>query len=240
MRPKRKRTYIKPRPVIIALLVLVVAAGIWFSPVTMIRRVRVEGSLPGDQDRFIQMMQSLKGIPCAQVDPRDVESQALANSDVRSAELSRTPFGSALLRVTYRRPVARLFGSPNVLLSEEGVLYPSAQVSDDLPVVQLLHGGPPTLGTLAANWQPTSIAKLAVDARKIFPEGDVRIQEGQGGVVWLNVAAGRVILGSLDDLEAKLNTLRKRRVDFPNELSENEALDLTSPNNPSLQPRSRS
>lgn len=240
MRRKRKRTYIKPKPVIYVLIVIVVAMGIWFSPLTIIRHVRIEGALPGDRDRLSAIVASLKGIPCVRVDPRIVESQALAASDIKSADLSRNPFGSALLKVTYREPAARLFGSPNVLLSKEGVLYPSEQDQTGLPVVQLTRGGPPTLATLAANWQPNLVAKLATEARKIFPTGDVRIEEEQGGVMWLNGGAGRVILGSLNDLDKKLNVLRTRLTKFPDELAENEALDLKNPDNPSLVPRKRS
>lgn len=234
---KRTRLVLRYKPIFWLLLTVVVLVGVFFSPVTSIRHVRIEGALPDDHDRLTEIVQSVRDVPCARVNAREVESRAMASSDVRTAEFSRTPFGSAVLKIAYRSPVARLMGSPNVLLSQEGILYPSSQVTEGLPIVQLEKGGPPTLVTFAATWQPTLVAKLAVESKKIFPTGEVRIQQEDGGRMCLNVGSERVILGDLRELDKKLDVLRQRIASFPTELSENAALDLTSPDNPALQKR---
>lgn len=239
MRKKRKKTRLKPKPVIWLFLTMTLIYGIWFSSVTAIRHVRIEGALEGDQQRLQDLIIKLQGIPCIKVNAAEIEASALELQEMKSASFGRSPFGSGLLKVTYRVPVARLFGSPNMLLDASGVLYPSMAVPKNLPQVQLPKGGPPSIVTLAGNWQPERYAKLAIFARSLSPDGVIRIQMGESGVVSLNLDSERVIFGSLEDLDNKVETLKKRMADYPNELSENEALDLTRPDFPSLIPRRR-
>jgi hypothetical protein len=141
------------------------------------------------------------------------------------------------LKVTYRRPVAKLLGHPGVALSDQGVFYKAAQIPSHLPQVQLPNDGPPTLLTIASNWQPQIMAKLAQDVLKLRVSDVIRIQVEEGGVVCLNMNSGRVILGSLENLDKKLSVLRDRLAANPNELSQVEDLILTAPDSPSFVPR---
>jgi cell division protein FtsQ len=236
MRRKRKksRLRIKWKPTLWVLTLVTIAAGICFSPITAVRKVRIDGALLPDHDRLEALAKELEGVPCVRIDPRDIESKVLALPEMRTAELSRTPFGSAVLTVRYRVPVARLMGSPDMMLDAEGVLYPSMAPQQGLPVIQLPRGGPPTLATLAANWEPLGFANLATIARTLRPSGVIRIQMSESGVVSLNLDSDRVILGSLEDLDKKIGVLKERMASYPNELSENEALNLTNPDFPSL------
>ena len=137
MRRRTKRVRLNPRPFIVLGLGVNLAAGVALSPVTAVRRVRVEGAPEADRERLTLLLQSLKGVPCARVDARTVESKALENSELRGASLARTPFGSAVLRVARRVPVARLFGDLDTGLSADGVLYRASQLPKDLPTVNL-------------------------------------------------------------------------------------------------------
>jgi cell division septal protein FtsQ len=224
---------------LVLLLILVVALGIGLSPSTSIKNVRIEGAQASDQERLASIVKKLQDVPNIRIDPRGVESEALMRADVQSAQLTRGLFGSALLKVTYRRPVARLLGHPNVMLSDEGVLYKTDLVPEGLPQVQLPDNGPPTLATLAANWQPQKMAKLAQDALKLGISDVIRIQMDAGDVVCLNMSSGRVILGTLEDLDKKLAVLRERIASNPQELSQIKELNITAPENPSIVPKER-
>src|SRR6185312_6427968 len=113
------------------------------------------------------------------------------------------------------------YGSPNVCLTSAGVLYPATVVTANLPLVQLPGAGVPTIAAFASNWQPVSIAKLAVEARKLPFTGVIRISVEDRGVVCLNMGSGRVVLGSTEDLDKKLQVLRTRMAAYPTELSTN-------------------
>jgi cell division protein FtsQ len=214
-----------------------VSAGVWWSPITSLRSVRVEGALPSDEARLGAIVKKLQDIPLIQIDPRRTESEALENPEILKAELTRSLFGTGLLKITYRRPAARLLGHPNVLLDLQGVLYKASSSPQNIPQVQLPDSGPPTLLTLASNWQPRIMAKLAQDVLKLPVSGVIRIQVEPGGVVCLNMGTGRVILGSLDDLDKKLSVLRERLATNPSELNEVQELNLTAPESPSLVPK---
>jgi cell division septal protein FtsQ len=251
MRRKRKRTRLRPKPILWLLLTVAICLGVWYSPITSIRNVRVEGALPSDRDRLGSILKALEDIPVARIDPRVTEGKVLENSAVYQAELTRSLFGTALLKVSYRQPVARLLGHPNVLLDADGVLYrtqvppidgtPRAKpVGPFIPQIQLPDNGPPTLLTLAGNWQPKTMAKLAQDVVKLRLSDVIRIQVEPGGVVCLNMGTGRVILGSLDDLDKKLAVLRERLATNPSELDQVQELNLTAPESPSFIPKENS
>ncbi len=237
MRRKRNRLRLRWKPILWLLFLTTLATGAWFSPATSLRSVRIEGAIPDDRERLKRIVAQLTSTPNVRIDPRITESAVLALPEAQSAVLTRSLFGSALLKVSYRTPVAKLLGHPNVALSDQGVFYKAARIPPDLPQIQLPHDGPPTLLTLSSNWQPQTMAKLAKDVLKLRVSGVIRIQVEEGGVVCLNMSSGRVILGSLDDLDKKLSVLHERLVANPDELSEIEDLVLTAPNNPSFVPR---
>lgn len=237
MRRKRKRSRLRPKPILWLLIMGVAAAGIWWSPITSLRSVRIEGALPSDRNRLEGIAAKLHDIPLIRIDPRVTESEVLENPEVLHAELNRSLFGTGLLKVTYRRPVARLLGHPNILLDPQGVLYKANSTPDTIPQIQLPVNGPPTLLTLTSNGQPQTMAKLAQDVLKLPVSDVIRIQVEPGGVVCLNMGTGRVILGSLDDLDKKLSVLRERLATKPNELNEVQELNLTAPESPSFIPK---
>jgi cell division protein FtsQ len=209
-------------------------AGALYSPVTSLRKVRVEGAGEFDQLRLQRLLASLKDVPCAQVNARNIESLALDLPEARSAELTRNPFGSGLLKIRYKRPVARRFNGGNLALTADGVLYSADRLPEDLPTFNLPTDEPVPALALAANWQPARIAELAMAAREMAPQNAIRIDLNPSGVVCLNMGSGRVVLGSTDNLEKKLQVLRERLEQNPMELSEVESLILTSPDNPSV------
>lgn len=237
MRRRSKRTRLRARPIIIVALVVNVAVGIFYSPVTAVRRVRVEGAPAADATRLTKLLQSLKGIPCARVNAKSVESEALRNPELRTATLSRTPFGSAVLRVARRTPVARLYAFPSVALSREGVLYPASTLPEGLPYVQLPDDYPKVGLSLGNAWRLTDVVRLAGLVGGLEVKDPVRIRLVRGGRLCLNIDSGVVDLGGYDELDAKVAWLEKTLKESPTLFSTVESINLVKLDAPTFQPR---
>ena len=238
MPPKtKKRTRLRPAPFITIFLLINLAAGLYASRLTVIRKVRVEGAAEWDRPRLETILEGLRGVPCAQINRFRVESDTLSDSAYRSARLDRNLFGSAVLTVVYRTPVARFNNHLQLAISDEGVIFRSQHLPSDLPTLQLGDGQPATLLTLANDFPSSSIAYLAVHAQAILKPTPFRIEYGTGRGLCLNIGTGQVILGSSANLEAKLGKLQEELRSDPDYLSKIKALNLVEPKNPMTVPK---
>ena len=237
MRRRTRRTRLRPGPFIVIGLVVNLAAGAIYSPVTAIRRVRVEGAPEADRARLIQLLQPLRGVPCLRVNPRVFESAALQNPELRSATLSRSPFGSAVLRVARRIAVARLFARPNIGLTTQGVLYAASELPGGLPLVKLPDDTPVIGLTLGNGWRGADVAELAELVRDIPSRETVRIDIERGGRVCLNIGNGIVDLGPCRGLEAKVARLSSILRERPTLFVTVEKLNLVDVDAPTFKPR---
>ena len=237
MRRRTKRTRLRPRPFILLGLAVNLVVGVAYSPVTAIRRVRVEGAPKADEVRLTKLVQKLRGVPCIRIDPRFVESEALQNPELRSATLSRTPFGSAVLRVGKRTPVARVFAAPSVGLTAQGVLYAATELPETLPAVKLPNDYPVVSLTLGNGWRTVDVARLAGLVQGL-PSGETaRIDLENGGRVCLNIGGGRVILGSCHELDKKVALLGKFLRDRPTLFVNFASVNLVDADAPTFTPQ---
>ena len=226
MRRRTKRVRLNAGPFIVLALLVNLVVGVAFSPVSAVRRVRVEGAPEADRKRLTELLQSLKSVPCVRVDPRAVESKALDNPELRSASLSRNPFGSAVLRVARRTAVARLFGSLDIGLSADGVLYPATDLPDDLPTVRLPAKYPVVGLTLGNAWRTEDVARLASLVRGLAKTEPVRIDLFPGGKVCLNIDNGTVVIGRLEKLDEKVARFRQMFAERPDLFTSVESVNL--------------
>ncbi len=234
MRRKRKRRTLNWTPVLWLLLIGNVVAGLLYSPITRLRHVRVDGALAYDQPRITRVVEALQDVPCAQIGAQKAESDFLTMAEARSASLTRNIFGSAILKVGYRRPVARLTDHPDVGLTIDGVLFPAYSMNEGLPTVTLPKDLTSPALTLANAWEPAKLASLAVKAKQLLPQDLLNIQIGDAGVVYLNIGSGRVVIGSLDDIDAKIQALKDYLAKDPEVLSKVKALNIMRPDHPAL------
>src|SRR5690348_172385 len=116
---KKKKKAINWTAVVWTLFVVNVLFGLIYSPITSIRRLRVLGAQPHDLNRISSLAEGLTGKPFGKVDAAQLESQILGQRDVYNASLSHNIFGSAILRVQYRRPVAVLESLPHTYLDDQ-------------------------------------------------------------------------------------------------------------------------
>lgn len=218
------------------LLVGNIGAGLWLSPLTALRKVRVVGALPVDQERIRRILERQRGIPFARVSVPAVESWTLERPDTRTVSLSGNILGSGLLTVRYRRAVARFEGTKSLALSVDGVIYPTDQDLSGLPSIVLPQKGLPLSACLVGTWPATQIAKLAIEAPGAMQASmgtqNLQIKFIESGDLCLNEGSGTVRLGSAENLDKKLSVLQERLARNPQELDQVEQLVLVSPNHP--------
>ena len=98
---KKKKTSLNWPTIVWTLFVFNLLLGLFLSPITSIRNMRVIGAQPHDQDRVQSLAQALRGRPFGRVGAKQFESDILRQRDVYSATLSHNLFGSALVRLQY-------------------------------------------------------------------------------------------------------------------------------------------
>lgn len=241
MRRKAKRTRLRPRPFILLGLAANLVAGALYSPLSTVRRVRVEGAPLEDEGRLRDLMQKLKGVPCAQVNARALEAEALQNSEIKSASLARTPFGTAVLKIVRRTAVAHLDRYRGTGLTEDGVLYRSTVPLDDLPTVALPEDHRFVGLTLGNGWRPVDVARLATSIRSIPSDRPIKIDLDKGGRVCLNIGTGAFVgivdFGPYEGLDAKAARLESILRERPNLFESVQTLKLVNIDNPAYVPR---
>jgi cell division septal protein FtsQ len=232
---RTKRRSSRPIPwrgILWLLTVVNIIVGVWWSPVTAVRHVRVTGVPSFDQPRVARLLEKLNAVPCIRVNPRNTESLVLELPESKAADLTRNPFGSARLDVSYRQPIARKFNDDHLGLSADGVFYVADAIPADLPTIKLPVDEPEFSMGFGNSMLGSRLAELCIKAREMRPAANLRIDLSADGTVCLNIDTGQVRLGSTDDLDRKMQVLTDRLEKNPLELSQFLYLDLTSPEDP--------
>lgn len=231
--PRRRKRRLNWTPVLWLLVLANIAAGLWLSPVTAVRKLRIEGARADDRPRLEGLAQALKALPIVTVSSREFESRVLGSEAVRSADFRRTPFGSASLVLIYRRPVAQIEGATNAYLCAEGAIFRSNLRYGKLPSVKLhVTALRPTLTAVGA--APfRAIAQIVELAQQKLSEKPFVVDVDSEGAVCLNISqAATVVLGSADRLDEKFRALEGLLAERPNMLQEVVELNLTEPSRP--------
>lgn len=236
-RKRKKRRAVNWSPVLGALLTVNVILGLLFSPVTSVTRARVVGAQPHDVKRLTSLLQSLRGTPSSRIQVGQFESQVLAQRDVYSADLSRNLFGSAVVHLKYRRPVAQLVNMPHAYLDDQGVLYNTPETFANIRQLNLAPEYSQAVASFAQGWPSGVIAKLCTDLDSF--------EQLRGAVVYLDTTGrlklskeniGEVNLGGTEALEEKLRKLRQFLLERPDLMTKVRTLDLTDPARPTATP----
>jgi cell division septal protein FtsQ len=224
-------------PLLWVLLVANVASGLYFSPITAVRKVRIVGADESQRGQLVHALQLLKDRSALGLDPREFESVVLKNGAVRNADFRRSLFGSASLRIENRKAVAAVEGSAGAYLDEEGVLFKLKHQNLELPTVKLHSSAVRPAFAAAGSWPARSVARLIQALPANLAQKDLRVEVDSEGAVCLNRGTGaRIVLGSADRLEAKLQALQGLIAEKPNLLTTVKELNLTEPSRPAVTP----
>jgi cell division septal protein FtsQ len=240
MSPKPNRRPLTIEAILLVVLILIVASGVMYSPMTSIVRVNVIGAEQFDRRHISAILAALQDVPYARLSPRLVESAVLETPEVHDAVFSRNIFGRAQLSVTYRKPVAKLVGDDLLCLSDEGVVYPDHQVAPGLPLVQ----APDSLRNPALTFavEPPLVALSQVCAQlpsQVDKSQTVVLYNPDRGLC-LNVGNGSstVVFGSADRLDEKLQKLSGLLQQSPDLFRQCLTVNLMAPENPAVVYRS--
>ncbi len=241
--PKRRRAPWPWRAILGTLLAGNVAAGLLLSPALSVRKVVVEGAEEGEAPGLEAAIAGLRGRPLARVDGTGIEGAALADGRFAGAEFRRSPSGSARLRLARRRAVAVLVGKPPLMVDAEGTVYDApGEGYEGLPRLLLPRSLRVTAATLGAPVDVRRLAGLAamigdLSASEARAGRKIGIEVRERGVICLNLMSSRVVLGTGDQLEAKLSALRRILAQKPGLLTEVKELNLMAPERPKVVPR---
>lgn len=222
----------KPGPALVTALIVTLLLGIFFSPITAVSRVQVEGARPVDRQTIEGVLRKLNAIPWAVVNVRWVETRVQQIQAVEHARYSQNIFGRGRLEVVYRTPVARVKGKQSVAMDGAGVMFLSSEAAPDLPVVVRPDSAKDLPMTLAGGFPAGQVAELAIRAKQFAPQSNLVIWFNNRGAVCLNVGTCLLILGSCDDLDAKFRALKKLIEQQPDLLGQLDNLNLTEPSHP--------
>lgn len=221
-----------------------VAAGLWWSSATSVRRVKVEGAPEKLRPLIESELRRLKGAPSLRVNPAAIETKIQALPSIRTADLRRSVFGSATLALLAMKAVGRLAGAPGLYLSDRGEVFRSPEPVEGLPLVSVPATAHAPQLALGGRWNARAAAQICMacaDTKLAGVKGAaarVVIEAGGGCRVELPGRA-RVELGSAEGLKAKFAKLQSLLQRNPSLLDQNSAINLVSPNRPTAVPKNR-
>lgn len=241
--PRKRRPPLPWRTILGTLLIANTVAGLLYSKALSVRRVVVEGAREDEAPELAETLAALRGKPILRVDGTPIEGAALATSRFAGADFRRSLLGSARVRLVRRVPVAVLVGKPPLMVDADGTVYDApGEGYAGLPRLLLPRSLRVTAATLGA---PVDVRRLAGLAAKI---GDlaaseqtsgrnIGIEVRERGVICLNMLSSRVVLGTGDQLEAKLAALREILAQKPGVLAGAKELNLMAPERPKIVPK---
>lgn len=214
-----------------------VCAGLMFSPITAASAVRVVGAEEADRARITTHLQSLRYVPCLRSNRARVETLIQAGETVDRADFSQNLFGRGLLQIESRQAVARLDTARPYCLDETGVLF-QGEGGSDLPLVKIQGMAKAPNASFADAWEPGAVARLSKSLGGILAKARWTIEvDGLGVLSLYESKGGRIVLGSSDDMDEKLQQVKKIMDETPDLLARVERIDLTSPKAPVYVPR---
>jgi len=232
-----KRASLNWGPILAFATGLNVAFGLFYSPSTSLRHVKVLGAGSGDTIRIKQLLNRRADVATMQVDPLDVMSAVKTNPEVNRVSYKANCFGQAELKIWLKQPVARIESDdePQLVLTGDGDVVVSSFILDDLPVLSLPEGSLDPALNIAAGWTSRALSQLAKKVQE--NKGDLNwvIASDSRGVIALIPSKGAmVILGGPTDLDKKFQAFQDVLKNQPNVLSTCKEINVSAPSRPTL------
>lgn len=231
----RKRKRVNWGPILWLMVIANIGFGLMYSKVTSPLITRVEGALPEDEQRIREALVELNDKPALTAPIGSVLQSVYRRPDIRSASLELNLLRRGLLKVEYERKIAVLTARPNVALTMSGKLVPFMGDPALLVKLRLYSEALSPIAALSNGWETSKVADVCKRASFAeLPNLLVDVSEN-GSVSLICGEAGKVILGSPDNLDEKFARLQQIRDSDPTLLQNGNVLVLVSPKNPSIQ-----
>ena len=247
-RPRRKQLRSRKRlnwgPIFATLLTINVISACFWSKVTAIRSINLDGVRNSERLRLNRIANDIKGIPALKVDPRAVESPFMNESRIKSADFRRNIFGVARLILQYRTAIASIKGAKDTFLDDSGVIFTDPEEKSGLPPILLQQRMKVSVMAISGVINYKQLAELVHIIGSSLPASltggippEIEVQDNGG--VCLNMNDGIVILGTSEELELKIGKLKKALQDDPNMFKNNLSINMMNPTNPQWTPRKK-
>jgi hypothetical protein len=233
MRRRRKRRSIDPTRLLWVLLVANLISGLFFSRLTSIGQIRVEGAQPTDEKRIQALLVRVHDKPSLQVNPREVETWLQSKGAVAKAEMTRNIFGRALVSLEYRRPVGAIEGMKGVAISRDGTVFQCDEDLTGLPTIRPPKDALEPHITLTGTWNSRDVAGLASELADISHARGLRITSSDEGRLSIIIGSKFAVdLGDSTRLDEKIDYLKGQLDAKPDLLESGRTLVLVSIENP--------
>lgn len=217
-----------------SLVALNVVMGIFFSPLTAIKKVRVIGATKRQETEVHALFARYKGVPFFRLPFDQISSGLSSDPEVANAKFVFNIFGRANVRFTLRSPVGRVKGS-NVCFDLSGTTFVTGRATDRLPEVVLPSKSSQVSLTLAGPWERVQTAHLCSKLSAQMPKVLWRVELNDRGELSLQGDGGaEVVLGSSEALPQKVTKLKELLDQQPGLLTKVRQLNLTYPDSPMI------
>ncbi|MBI5707777.1 MAG: hypothetical protein HZC36_12405 [Armatimonadetes bacterium] len=243
-RRRRRRAPISFSQFLWVCVIANVAAGLWWSSATSVRRVKVEGAPEKLRPLIESELAKLRAVPSMRVNPRAIETRIQALPSIRTADLRRSVFGSGTLALVAMKAAGRLAEPPGLYLSDRGEVFRSPEPVEGLPLVSVPATAHAPQLALGGRWNAGAAALICLAC------ADYKLAGARGAAARVVIEAGggcrvelpgraRVELGSAAGLKGKFAKLQSLLQRNPSLLDQNSAINLVSPSRPTAVPKNR-
>lgn len=224
-----------PLPFCMASLIGVVIAGLYTSPMTKVRILRVEGVPSWDRKRVTELLRAYDGVPALRINPLQVERDVEWHPAVLRADFRRNIFGRARLEVTYRRPLAWFQrGETEFAIAADGVVFPLVGERPALSVDEKLMETVPNL-SFFDHVRLSALLELAAKVQQKLPSLRGKLRLLASGGLALTVAEGALVeFGDRERLDDKVSMLVRALEQTPDLLRRARTVNLVVPERPSV------
>ncbi len=241
--PKRKPRPTKPKAQVNwplwlwAALVVNVALGVVFSPITSPYKVRAVGMTADQKEEAEEVLNRWQDRPAMLIPKEEVASQLLEISSLQSAQVRLNILGRGVVRVERKRPVAKLVGSTKALASDGSIAY-FANLPPDLPSLtlrkELLEPEP----ALIPGWEAAQTAQFCEEISRVLPGQPWQVEADLRGVLFLRLPEkkGVVIFGTPTRIAEKVDDFQKALAAEPGLMDEYSELNFSAPGQGTVKP----
>lgn len=229
------RLPLAPLPLLLIVFAVVLLVGVYTSPLTKIRVLRVDGVPSWDRERVRALLRAYEDVPALRINPLQVEREVESHPAVLRSDFRRNVFGRARLEVAYHRAIASFERSGSKFgISASGAVFPLSGRAPNLTVEEKLMETHPNLSVFDRR-RLGGVLDLAAKVQQKLPSLRGKLSLLASGGLALTTAEGaRVEFGDRERLDEKVSVLARALEQNPNLLRQARTVNLVVPSRPSV------
>ena len=220
-------------------VIVAIATGLAFSPLTAPTKWKLVGIRDSDQGRVEQILNKYKETPWARLPIGRIQDEVNQRNAINSVTVSANIFGRATCRVIYRNRILKVGSSESHLyLDDQGTLFRDEDKVDEEPtMVKLPDKFLSHQGSIAGNWSSGDVIRVDKILKSSVPSLSYTLAVDDQTVISLWVQDGpKVVLGSGSKLQEKIAVLARVVNEQPETFRRSKVINLMSPDNPTVSP----